>query len=120
MILMVSLCFIVFDLLFSFCLAGWVRRTLTIIIIILCFFFFQAEDGIRDIGVTGVQTCALPIFLVAKLGSAQNKEDFIANQPSYPDCNDWIIEEGHIKQQALQAFQTVTQGFDGQDRKSVV
>src|SRR5438445_5107233 len=27
-----------------------------------CFFFFQAEDGIRDIGVTGVQTCALPIL----------------------------------------------------------
>src|SRR5947209_12917498 len=27
-----------------------------------CFFFFQAEDGIRDIGVTGVQTCALPIY----------------------------------------------------------
>src|SRR5476649_3002416 len=26
------------------------------------FFFFQAEDGIRDHGVTGVQTCALPIF----------------------------------------------------------
>src|SRR5258707_2431614 len=26
-----------------------------------CCFFFQAEDGIRDIGVTGVQTCALPI-----------------------------------------------------------
>src|SRR5258707_4452790 len=29
---------------------------------LFCFFFFQAEDGIRDIGVTGVQTCALPIF----------------------------------------------------------
>src|SRR5215203_7380825 len=28
------------------------------------FFFFQAEDGIRDIGVTGVQTCALPIATV--------------------------------------------------------
>src|SRR5699024_8461852 len=26
-----------------------------------CFFFFQAEDGIRDRNVTGVQTCALPI-----------------------------------------------------------
>src|SRR5687768_18417071 len=26
------------------------------------FFFFQAEDGIRDVAVTGVQTCALPIF----------------------------------------------------------
>src|SRR3712207_7638772 len=30
----------------------------------LIFFFFQAEDGIRDIGVTGVQTCALPISFV--------------------------------------------------------
>src|SRR5882757_10725129 len=30
---------------------------------IFFFFFFQAEDGIRDIGVTGVQTCALPILL---------------------------------------------------------
>src|SRR5437764_2684180 len=31
---------------------------------ILCsFFFFQAEDGIRDTSVTGVQTCALPISL---------------------------------------------------------
>src|SRR5258706_7055690 len=27
------------------------------------FFFFQAEDGIRDWSVTGVQTCALPIFI---------------------------------------------------------
>src|SRR5256885_4610593 len=27
----------------------------------LCLFFFQAEDGIRDYKVTGVQTCALPI-----------------------------------------------------------
>src|SRR3712207_6879811 len=29
--------------------------------LLIFFFFFQAEDGIRDIGVTGVQTCALPI-----------------------------------------------------------
>src|SRR5690606_39896197 len=28
------------------------------------FFFFQAEDGIRDFHVTGVQTCALPISLI--------------------------------------------------------
>src|SRR5260370_15108442 len=31
------------------------------------FFFFQAEDGIRDSSVTGVQTCALPIFLLVIL-----------------------------------------------------
>src|SRR5207244_6704151 len=30
-----------------------------------CFFFFQAEDGIRDDLVTGVQTCALPILASA-------------------------------------------------------
>src|SRR6266540_4621514 len=31
------------------------------------FFFFQAEDGIRDRDVTGVQTCALPIFAMEGL-----------------------------------------------------
>src|SRR5256885_96771 len=31
------------------------------ITLVFCFFFFQAEDGIRDYKVTGVQTCALPI-----------------------------------------------------------
>src|SRR5688500_20176577 len=31
------------------------------------YFFFQAEDGIRDYKVTGVQTCALPIWLVTLL-----------------------------------------------------
>src|SRR5256884_1691407 len=30
-------------------------------IYLIFFFFFQAEDGIRDVAVTGVQTCALPI-----------------------------------------------------------
>src|SRR5699024_3408637 len=30
-------------------------------------FFFQAEDGIRDRNVTGVQTCALPIFIAQRL-----------------------------------------------------
>src|SRR5687768_17969012 len=35
---------------------------------ILCFFFFQAEDGIRDVAVTGVQTCALPISAVVLVG----------------------------------------------------
>src|SRR2546427_3392451 len=33
-------------------------------VIDFCFFFFQAEDGIRDLTVTGVQTCALPISLL--------------------------------------------------------
>src|SRR5256885_4239238 len=36
-------------------------RTMDYIISMIVFFFFQAEDGIRDYKVTGVQTCALPI-----------------------------------------------------------
>src|SRR5947209_20570357 len=34
-------------------------------------FFFQAEDGIRDIGVTGVQTCALPIYEADQLAPSE-------------------------------------------------
>src|SRR5256885_4709061 len=34
--------------------------------LLFLFFFFQAEDGIRDYKVTGVQTCALPIWLGAQ------------------------------------------------------
>src|SRR5229473_3931006 len=34
---------------------------------VIFFFFFQAEDGIRDKLVTGVQTCALPISLAGKI-----------------------------------------------------
>src|SRR5256884_4080729 len=46
------------------------------------FFFFQAEDGIRDVAVTGVQTCALPISRsekVAIIGSGP------AGMPAAPD-----------------------------------
>src|SRR5690349_24968463 len=41
-------------------------------------FFFQAEDGIRDLYVTGVQTCALPIFGVGGRGRA------VFHQPREP------------------------------------
>src|SRR5690606_40776300 len=41
--------------------------------VMACFFFFQAEDGIRDFHVTGVQTCALPILrLIVRSGSAES------------------------------------------------
>src|SRR2546430_6654765 len=33
-------------------------------IVVMMFLFFQAEDGIRDLTVTGVQTCALPISVL--------------------------------------------------------
>src|SRR3712207_7345913 len=45
------------------------------------YFFFQAEDGIRDIGVTGVQTCALPIYGTTIYNDYKNnsiKDDIVA------------------------------------------
>src|SRR5205809_2423350 len=50
-------------------------------VLLFFFFFFQAEDGIRDVAVTGVQTCALPIYAVlvddqlAQLGVAVLLDD---------------------------------------------
>src|SRR5256885_5783101 len=42
------------------------RYSKHIITVFSFFFFFQAEDGIRDYKVTGVQTCALPILVIVK------------------------------------------------------
>src|SRR5690349_23916021 len=39
-----------------------------------CLFFFQAEDGIRDLYVTGVQTCALPISKCAYTSGRERQQ----------------------------------------------
>src|SRR2546429_1763602 len=44
----------------------------------LIFFFFQAEDGIRDVAVTGVQTCALPISSPVPITKSQVHQVLIA------------------------------------------
>src|SRR5688572_32762846 len=51
------------------------------------FFFFQAEDGIRDLTVTGVQTCALPILAETFLSA--NKE-----YPSSKKAPDMLLKLG--------------------------
>src|SRR5205809_6168522 len=45
------------------------------------FFFFQAEDGIRDVAVTGVQTCALPISTDSHRGGRRPPQ-FRADMPA--------------------------------------
>src|SRR6266849_6315363 len=59
---------------------------------IFFFFFFQAEDGIRDPLVTGVQTCALPIFAVAGSRRSATFPDLPALKELYPgfEVNAWI------------------------------
>src|SRR3712207_7713746 len=59
-------------------------------------FFFQAEDGIRDIGVTGVQTCALPILrlpLDVMLCFTANPEDLTARGKIITPLKDRIGSE---------------------------
>src|SRR2546429_4322855 len=51
-----------------------------------CFFFFQAEDGIRDVAVTGVQTCALPISSEAELGA-------VVGEAVNPEAHSHVVEE---------------------------
>src|SRR3712207_2088483 len=48
------------------------------------FFFFQAEDGIRDIGVTGVQTCALPIYFPSDVIAAMAETPAVCPQLHMP------------------------------------
>src|SRR5699024_11661748 len=54
----------------------------------ICFlcFFFQAEDGIRDRNVTGVQTCALPICLI---GGCIGVLEFAKGTIIWPDSAYW-------------------------------
>src|SRR2546425_8147469 len=67
------------------------------------FFFFQAEDGIRDKLVTGVQTCALPIS--CKLDAEQGEVKRIELHVTIPDRLDLrrIVAERHRKPGSGQA-----------------
>src|SRR5216684_7958725 len=49
------------------------------------FFFFQAEDGIRDVAVTGVQTCALPIL--------RDRRAREVNRPPFKVLSDLLLAE---------------------------
>src|SRR2546430_7531453 len=52
--------------------------------VILLFFFFQAEDGIRDLTVTGVQTCALPISSLTHSAQRRNAPGLPSKTPKSP------------------------------------
>src|SRR2546430_10675831 len=54
----------------------------------MSFFFFQAEDGIRDLTVTGVQTCALPIYAL---------EEDLAASGAYPEVRPLNLDPGALE-----------------------
>src|SRR5947207_3278845 len=82
--------------------------------VVVYLFFFQAEDGIRDHCVTGVQTCALPIYA----GKREEAEALRANLP--------LIEEKQISRAYVDAINgnTILTAdrfvYSPLDRKSVV
>src|SRR5256884_3428138 len=49
-------------------------------------FFFQAEDGIRDVAVTGVQTCALPISRRLSVATVRQSEFGLHSPPVRPSA----------------------------------
>src|SRR5205807_6699353 len=67
------------------------------------FFFFQAEDGIRDYKVTGVQTCALPIYFSANSGQAHGPAVQVRphQHSSGVVRRCWSIEPSFLKSAAL-------------------
>src|SRR5207245_9550513 len=56
-------------------------------LITVYFFFFQAEDGIRDATVTGVQTCALPICMRREMKHLTPHTGDVENDPQTFDVN---------------------------------
>src|SRR5699024_11441452 len=62
-----------------------------------CGFFFQAEDGIRDRNVTGVQTCALPIWTLAITNYGEMDVSIIDQLPAgrKPIQTKWLQSNQH-------------------------
>src|SRR5438270_6076872 len=76
------------------------------------FFFFQAEDGIRDLTVTGVQTCALPILAVCPVVQQALRlmrlDEFFAMAPDPATAENLLTSRER----------EILAGADLQDRKS--
>src|SRR5262249_59804444 len=87
---------------------------------VLCF-FFQAEDGIRDWSVTGVQTCALPICGHTHFLPALPETVFEADDALFvlvgKDQGQPLIDTQHLRE--LPRLEE-RQHYDALDRKSVV
>src|SRR5256885_2605344 len=78
-------------------------------------FFFQAEDGIRDYKVTGVQTCALPIF-----AHREPAPQIPGHHAARDQCGDLLPGEEAVEeespQQRIGRDEEVPRGEEGADR----
>src|SRR5437870_11559445 len=65
----------------------------------LFFFFFQAEDGIRDGHVTGVQTCALPIFVVRDQAPCSGPRERRLPVGGVQGADEYVVDEGETQRE---------------------
>src|SRR5256885_10072006 len=84
----------------------------------MVFFFFQAEDGIRDYKVTGVQTCALPIFGTI-LAGIQDKQIQVSGHTDATPLGDKRTSQFPTNWELSVARATNVVRFLQEDRKSV-
>src|SRR2546422_7407208 len=74
------------------------------------FFFFQAEDGIRDVAVTGVQTCALPIYRA--VGTAEEPLRVLGDPRVVGRALDREVER-HLEAEAARALDEPVEVVEG-------
>src|SRR5690606_1261410 len=86
--------------------------------VLRCFFFFQAEDGIRDFHVTGVQTCALPIsptstpsVATSALASAASKAPSAMNADTYARVGTASVTK-RLSPQLCDSYRTLPRRID--------
>src|SRR5688572_32290253 len=80
------------------------------------YFFFQAEDGIRDLTVTGVQTCALPIWMRA--WRIQGAREYRRKSPSRGFCASQKLPNMDSLLERIRKVRRRQSGRRSRDRKS--
>src|SRR2546422_295317 len=87
------------------CFVEWYRifdlrvnvRVVECVAVLCFFFFFQAEDGIRDVAVTGVQTCALPIYsLKLRSSTISTRSSRSRDRPSRNASKNRAVKNGSL------------------------
>src|SRR5256884_4863683 len=84
------------------------------------FFFFQAEDGIRDVAVTGVQTCALPICEALRKLETEGLVDASRSGLVVRQSSEEVLIEIFYLREALEGMAARLAAENATDRKSVV
>src|SRR5256886_9710881 len=87
--------------------------------VLVFLFFFQAEDGIRDLTVTGVQTCALPICLVSECCLCPDPFRFV--EPEATERMECVatVSTNYLSRSGVKAFSLLPQPLERSEERRV-